>query len=152
MNGAFGALIPGWDQALWRRAVGASLPLLGLAVVEILSRRRRPAGQEIWVFCLYLLAQPLVTPLSEVHHLVYAFPAAGLLALRSLPAGSGPRARLRPVGLAAAWLLLVGGWIDRDGPYFFLALCLIGALVAAEALTSSAPRTTEGRGPLSARW
>ena len=55
VNGALGALVPGWDQALWRRAVGASLPLLGLAVVEILSRRRRPAGQEIWVFCLISL-------------------------------------------------------------------------------------------------
>ena len=92
-----------------------------------------------------------MTPLSEVHHLVYAFPAAGLLALRSLPAGPGPRAGFRSVGLAAAWLLLAGGWIDRDGPYFFLALCLIGALAAAEALTGSAPRATEGRGPLSAR-
>ena len=151
VNGVLGGLVPGWDQALWRRAVGVSLPLLGLAVVEILSRRRRPAGQEIWIFCLYLLAQPVVTPLSEVHHLVYAFPAAGLLALRSLPAGSGPRARFRVIGLAAAWLLLVGGWIDRDGPYFFLALCLIGALVAAEALRSSAPRAPEERRPLSAR-
>jgi hypothetical protein len=142
LNGVLGALVPGWDQALWRRAVGASLPLLGLAVVEILSRRRRPAGQELWIFCLYLLAQPLVTPLSEVHHLVYAFPAAGLLALRSLPAGSGPRARFRLVGLAAAWLLLVGGWIDRGGPYFFLALCLLGGLVAAEVLARPAARDT----------
>lgn len=147
VNGVLGALVPGWDQALWRRAVGASLPLLGLAVVEIMSRRRRPAGQEIWIFCLYLLAQPLVTPLSEVHHLVYAFPAAGLLALHSLPAGSGPRARFRLVGLAAAWLLLVGGWMDRGGPYFFLALCLLGGLATAEALASPAPRAPEERPP-----
>jgi alpha-1,2-mannosyltransferase len=151
VNGALGALVPAWDQALWRRAVGASLPLLGLAAVEILSRRRRTAGRELWIFGLYLLAQPLITPLSEVHHLVYAVPAAGLLALRSLSAESEPRAGLRLAGLAATWLLFAGGWIDRDGPYFFLALCLIGALVAAEALTSSAPRAAEGRGPLSAR-
>ena len=45
VNGALGALVPAWDQALWRRAVGASLPLLGLAAVEILSRRRRTAGR-----------------------------------------------------------------------------------------------------------
>jgi hypothetical protein len=130
--------------------VGARLPLLALAVVEIMSRRRRPAGQENWISCLYLLAQPLVTPRSEVHDLVYAFPAAGLPALRSLPAGSGSRARFRLVGLAAAWLLLVGGRIDRDGPYFFLALCLLGGLVTAEALASPAPRAPEERRPVSA--
>jgi Glycosyltransferase family 87 len=151
VNGVLGALVPAWGQALWRRAVGASLPLLGLVVVENLSRRWRPAGQELWIFCLYLMALPMMTPFSEVHHLAYAFPGAALLALRSLPEVSASRSRPSALGVAAAFLLLAGGRLDRSGPYFFLALCLIGVLLAVEALRSSAPRAAEGRGPLSAR-
>jgi hypothetical protein len=134
VNGVLETLAPGWDGVVWRRALGVSLPLIGLALVEFLARRRNLHGREIWIFCLYLLAQPLLTPLSEVHHLAYAFPAAGLLALSVLPVGSGPRPRLRSAALAVAWLLLVGGRIDRAGPWFFLALCVVGALAAAQAL------------------
>jgi hypothetical protein len=134
VNGVLEALAPGWDGVVWRRALGASLPLVGLVLVELLARPRRSRGGEIWIFTLYLLVQPLVTPLSEVHHLAYAFPAAGLLALSALTIGSGPRAGLRAAGLAAAWLLLVGGRLDRAGPWFFLALCLVGALAAGQAL------------------
>jgi hypothetical protein len=151
VNGVLEMLWPGWDGALWRRVVGASLPLLGLGVVEILSRRRRPRGQEIWIFCLYLVALPLMTPLSEVHHLAHAFPAVALLGLVSLPGASPSRTRSSVLGIATSLLLLAGGRISRSGPYFFLALCLIGALVAAEALASPAPRAPGERRPLSAR-
>jgi hypothetical protein len=151
VNGVLTALVPAWDQTLWRRAVGASLPLLGLAVVEILSRRRRAPGQDLWIFCLYLVALPMMTPFSEVHHLTYAFPAAVLLGLRSLPGASASRSRPSVLCVAAAFLLLAGGRMSRNGPYFFLALCTFGVLVAVEALRSSAPLAAEGRGPLSAR-
>jgi hypothetical protein len=151
VNGVLGALVPAWHQSLWLRAAGASLPLLGLGVVEILSRRRRAAGQELWIFCLYLVALPLTTPYSEVHHLAYAFPGVALLGLRLLPEASASRSWLGVLGVAAAFLLLAGGRIDRSGPYFFLALCTIGVLVAVEALRRSAPRAPEGTGPLSAR-
>ena len=71
----------------------------------------------------------------------------GLLALASVTAGSASRAPRRLVGGAVAWLLLVGGRIDRGGPYFFLALCLLGGLVAAEALARPGARDTQTRAP-----
>jgi hypothetical protein len=151
VNGVLGALVPAWNQALWRRAVGVSLPLLGLAVVEILCRQRRAARQELWIFCLYLVALPLMTPYSEVHHLAFAFPGVALLGLRSLPDASASRSWPRMLGVAVAFLLLAVGRIDRSGPYFFLALCVIGVLVAVEALRRSAPRVVEEGNPLSAR-
>jgi alpha-1,2-mannosyltransferase len=146
VNGVLEALRPGWDGVVWRRALGASLPLAGLALVELLARRRESQGRDVWIFSLYLLVQPLVTPLSEVHHLVYAFPAAGLLALGALPIGSGPPAGGHAAGLAAVWLLLVGGRLDRDGPWFFLALCLVGALATGQALTRAAAPDPERGG------
>lgn len=140
VNGALEMLLPGWGGTPWRRVAGGTLPLIGLALVEVLSRRRGPQGRGIWVFCLYLLTLPLVTPISEVHHLAYAFPAMGLLALASVSEGSASRGRWRLVGVAVTWLLLLGGRVDRAGPYFFLALSLLGGLVATEALARPAAR------------
>jgi Glycosyltransferase family 87 len=145
VNGMLEKIAPDWGRAPWQRALGGSLPLVGLAVVEIVSRRRRAPGREIWVFCLYLIALLLVTPISEVHHLVYAFPALGLLLLASVlgePASPGPR---RLGGGLACCLLLFGGWVARGGPWFFLALCLLAGLVASEAVVRAHPRETGSR-------
>jgi hypothetical protein len=133
VNGVLEKVSPDWSRALWRRALGSGLPLLGLAVVEIVSRRRRPPGREIWVFCLYLIALLFVTPISEVHHLVYAFPAVGLLLVASVLGQPASRGSRRLGGGLACCLLLFGGWFARGGPWFFFALCLLAGLVAAEA-------------------
>ena len=151
VNGVLEALVPGWDGVVWRRALGVSVPLAGLVLVELLARRRSARGRDVWIFSLYLLAQLLVSPLSEVHHLAYAFPAAGLLALGALPGGSAPRTGLRSAGLAAAWLLLAGGRVDRDGPWFFLAICLVGGLAAAQALSRPAAVGPRSCGRVGAR-
>src|SRR5262249_38659517 len=95
VNGVLERIAPAWGAAPWRRVLGGGLPLLGLAVVEVLAGRRRARGSDLWVFSLYLLALPLATPMSEVHHLTYAFPALGLLLLASVLGDSGPRGSLR---------------------------------------------------------
>jgi hypothetical protein len=134
VNGVLEQIVPAWGAAPWRRVLGGSLPLLGLAVIEGVARRRRARGGDVWVFCLYLLALPLATPMSEVHHLTYAFPALGLLLLASLLDDPASRPPLRLGGGVACWLLLLGGRLDRGGPWFFLGLCVLAGLVAAEAV------------------
>jgi alpha-1,2-mannosyltransferase len=134
VNGVLERLAPEWGAAPWRRVLGGSLPLIGLALIELLARPRRGRGRDVWVFCLYLLALPLATPMSEVHHLTYAFPALGLLLLAAALGDPRSRLPLRLGGGLACWLLLLGGRLDRAGPWFFLGLCLLAGLVAAEAL------------------
>lgn len=145
VNGVLEKIAPDWGRSLWRRALGGSLPLAGLAVVEIVSRRRRAPAREIWVFCLYLIAVLLVTPISEVHHLVYAFPALGLLLLASVLGELESRGPRRLGGALACCLFLFGGWAARGGPWFFLGLCLLYALVAAEAVARPGAEDTEPR-------
>lgn len=134
VNGVLERLAPEWGAAPWRRVLGGSLPLLGLGLIELLARRRRARDGDVWVFCLYLLALPLATPMSEVHHLTYAFPALGLLLLASLLGDPRSRPTLRLGGGLACWLLLLGGRLHRGGPWFFLGLCLLAGLVAAKAV------------------
>jgi alpha-1,2-mannosyltransferase len=140
VNAVLETVVPGWSGALWRRAAGAMLPLAGLALVELLSRRRACRATEIWVFALYLLSLPLVTPISEVHHLAYAFPAMGLLVLVSASEWLASASRRPLVGVTVACLLLLGGRMARAGPWFFLALCLLFGLAAAQALARPAAR------------
>jgi len=145
LNGILEKIAPAWGAAPWRRVLGGSLPLLGLALIEGVARRRRTRGGDVWVFCLYLLALPLATPMSEVHHLTYAFPALGLVLLASLVGDPAPRASLRLGGGLACWLLFLGGRLDRGGPWFFLGLCLLAGLVAAEAVARPAMRVADQR-------
>jgi len=134
VNGVLEKIAPEWGAAPWRRVLGGSLPLLGLLAIELVAARRRARGSEVWIFCLYLLALPLATPMSEVHHLTYGFPALGLLLLAAILGDPPSRMPLRLWGGLACWLLLLGGRLDRGGPWFFLGLCLLAGLVAAEAL------------------
>jgi alpha-1,2-mannosyltransferase len=147
VNGVLERLAPDWSAAPWRRVLGGCLPLLGLAAVEILSGRRRARGRDVWMFCLYLLALPLATPMSEVHHLTYAFPALGLLLLTSVFGDPASRRPLRLGGGLLCWLLLLGGRLDRDGPWFFFALCVLAGLVAAEAMARPGTGETEPHAP-----
>jgi glycosyl transferase family 87 len=145
VNGILERIAPEWSAAPWRRVLGGSLPLLGLAVVELAAGRRRARGGDVWIFCLYLLALPLATPMSEVHHLTYAFPALGLLLLAAIFGEPQSRRLPRLGGGLFCWLLLLGGRLDRGGPWFFLGLCLLVGLVVAEALARQGAGDVEAR-------
>ena len=145
VNGIIEKVAPEWGAAPWRRILGGGLPLLGLAVVEMAAARRPARGREIWIFSLYLLTLPLATPMSEVHHLTYAFPALGLVLLAAIAGDPRSLAPRRLVGGLACWLLLLGGRLDRGGPWFFLGLCLLAGLVVAEVLSRPSARNPEAR-------
>jgi alpha-1,2-mannosyltransferase len=145
VNGIIEKVAPEWGAAAWRRIVGGSLPLLGLALAEIVAGRRPTRGRDIWIFCLYLLTLPLATPMSEVHHLAYAFPALGLVLLAAIAGDPATRRPRRLGGGLACWLLFLGGRLDRGGPWFFLGLCLLAGLVTAEALARSDAEDSKAR-------
>jgi len=65
---------------------------------------------------VYLAATPLLTPISEVHHLTAGLPLASITGLAGLPFA----------------LLLWIGRFDRRGPWYFLAvlsLVIAGAIL-----------------------
>jgi hypothetical protein len=104
---------PAWTKVLASIAVLAPALWIG-------SRPRTPP---IWSFSLFLLAIPLLTPLSEVHHLAYMFPAATLTTLTALYR-PGPPDRVAWSLLGIGWMLLWVGRLDRPGPYYALSLAV----------------------------
>jgi hypothetical protein len=102
---------PAWTKVL------ASVVTLG-PVVWIGSRPRTPP---LWTYSLIVIAIPLLTPISEVHHLAFMFPAAALTTLVALHR-SGQPDRVGLVLVGAGWLLFWIGRLDRPGPYYALSL------------------------------
>jgi len=138
------SLLPdGWAGPLWGRAVAAGLPLAVLALLEVAGLRRRSSARDVWIFAAYLLVILLATPFSEVHHLAYLVPAASLVSLFAVSRGDRP-GRLAAAGLVVFWILLWGGRLDRSGPFFFLAIVLLLAVVTAVVLAPREPGLSSG--------
>jgi hypothetical protein len=81
----------------------------------------RPETPPLWTFSLIVIAIPLLTPISEVHHLAFMFPAAALTTLVALHRAGQPD-RVGWVLVGAGWLLFWIGRLDRPGPYYALSL------------------------------
>jgi Glycosyltransferase family 87 len=135
-SGFLSYVAPAWARSGWARALGAVLPLAMLTAVEGLGRGPRSGARDVWTFAMYLLVMLLLTPVSEVHHLAYLFPAAGLL---TLVACTRPDcvSSLTGMMLASVWALLWLGLPYRGGPFFFLAIVLLAVLVVTMQRTPS---------------
>ncbi len=74
--------------------------------VEPQAAPLRTSSSDAYAFSLYLAVVPLVSPKSEVHHLAFALPAAG-------------------VALAAVWYRLVARWKLAAAWLTFTGLCFV---------------------------
>ena len=112
------------------------LVLMPIICLELTRRTDKDQEKELWVFCLYLIATLLISPMSETHHLVLFIPA---LALGSVAIVC--RAEYVSFGriflyVAAFVFLLAGKMLDSSPLYFLslvmgycgtIAMCLAGA-------------------------
>lgn len=109
--------------------IGSSLAVIAALVIwklrAVPARAATWRRSDAWIFAA---ATPLLSPMSEVHHLTSLLPAATI---------DAAAVRRRPGGLFwAATLMFVVfiwvGWADRTGPWYFLSvLCLILSAVTA---------------------
>jgi alpha-1,2-mannosyltransferase len=118
-----GLLLPASLGAFPGLALAAAIVVAGLLAVD-LARFAPPAAsrREAALISLYLLAIPLLSPLSEVHHLAFALPAVALQAVRLGTAPAQPRDwALAGAGLAAYFY----GQVRVSGAGYFVALMLL---------------------------
>lgn len=118
------AAFPALSGSPWPSVLALLTAASALLIAEkAASRRGRTAQKDAWAFSLYLVAIPLVTPLSRVHHLVLLIPAACLLTL------STPRRRGWLAVIALFWLSFWLAGSLRSGPLFFFSITLLYVLV-----------------------
>jgi hypothetical protein len=117
----------------WLRAVAAVLPM----AVVLAADWRTPAGPSVdpFAYALYLAVIPLVSPKSEVHHLLFAMPLAtlafGAWWWRPVSRRPLPTALLGMSALCYVTAMVVPPTGGASGVLFFLALvALAGAAIA----------------------
>jgi hypothetical protein len=124
-----------------------STPMLRLSAAAVVvgwivpTDVRRLRAERVRPLGMYLLAIPLVSPRSEVHHLAFMLPAAAIVAGEWWrPVTAGPRMRL--AAAAAAGLYLAATTVPRlNGPLYCGALIALGA-----ALMNVSPPEEAGSG------
>ena len=75
----------GLEDGLWLKGISALTLLFPVVAVHWRSRATRntfPVAPDPWIVCLYLVLIPLVSPMSEAHHLAFVLPGAVLVSLR----------------------------------------------------------------------
>jgi alpha-1,2-mannosyltransferase len=108
--------------------VGAAIVVF---VALMVADARRFRGEHARPFALYLLAIPLVSPQSEVHHLAFMLPAAAVVA-GALWANPHQTARsFRIVAAVAAVLYLAATASPRSGGPLFCAALIVTAVAVA---------------------
>lgn len=109
-------------------ALGSSLLIRYGALVAVIAALaffdlRRRSDTDPLRFASYLAAIPLLSPMSEVHHLLLVIPAAFFVTAAALRDGS----RAVQSATGAFWICLWLGRVWRQGPFYFLSLVALGA-------------------------
>jgi alpha-1,2-mannosyltransferase len=122
-------------------ASGAAVVLGWIIAVD----GRRLRGESLRPMALYLLAIPLVSPHSEVHHLAFMLPAATIVTSTLWWDGRAAGRRQQLSAVAAVLLYLVATVSPiLTGPLFFAALIAFGvALMSVPAQGRLKPAATE---------
>jgi alpha-1,2-mannosyltransferase len=134
LHGLLSAAVPaitgstGWQLGA-AAAVAAVLGLVGLR-----GRVEQRDGREVWLFCLFLLAILLITPMSETHHLAFLIPVVAAAALATLFVSE--TSLVGPIGLVAFFVLLYLGKAFRGGPFGFLAIAVLFVTVCSFMFTA----------------
>ncbi|MCX6554920.1 MAG: glycosyltransferase family 87 protein [Candidatus Aminicenantes bacterium] len=94
-----------------------------IIVLELVSLKKNWRENRLWIFSLYLVAILLISPMSEVHHLVFFIPALFLCSMAVLY-----RTVERSIGqllfLAATFSFLILAGLCRANVFYFVALGL----------------------------
>jgi len=121
--------LPAAGSAAWVRAIAQSATLLVVLAVDLAGRRARPLHRDTWAFSGYLLGCLLLSPVSEIHHLVFAVPAVCLVGARTF---FDRRWTTKTVLTCTGGFVLcfdgAAGLYDKM-PFFFLSLVILLALV-----------------------
>ena len=138
LSGVVFKAIPGLAGAAWLPLVAAAIVASALVAVQLGLRRWYSNARTALLYCVYLLAIPLLSPLSETHHLTFMIPAAIVLVI--LPSAPDDSKRLRLL-LPALYFVLFWAGKTADSGFFFFAAIVYAFVVLTRMATLIRPDT-----------
>ena len=139
LSSTLAQMFPRLENDLWLKGIC----VLGLFFPVVVVHRRirhdvpgaSAAGTDAWLVCLYLALIPLLSPMSENHHLAFVLPGAVLVSLHCVVA---PTSRRQCAGVAVFWFAIVlaphadaVSTATRNTLYFLALISLYAALLMA---------------------
>ena len=129
LRGTIEYFLPGVGASSCARSVSLLATIAAVLAVDIRGRRLPPAQHNAWSFCAYMLGCLLISLAAEVHHLVFALPAAFLLGMKIVFD--------RPWATKTVWFLTgcflvcfnLGAKLYSDTPFYFVSLAILLLLV-----------------------
>jgi Glycosyltransferase family 87 len=126
LDGLIANIFPATAHALWPRIIAWISVMAPLIGIEIDRLRNGKQNNNVWIFTSYLLAMLLLSPLSETHHLILAFPAICLVSLKLLFRDE-PLTKLTIASLGF-WVMFFLGNYFKHGPYYYFSLLILFCL------------------------
>jgi alpha-1,2-mannosyltransferase len=129
LRGTIEYFIPAIGSSTWTRGLSLLTTIAVVLAVDIRGRRLPPAQRDAWTFCAYMLGCLLISPAAEVHHLVFAIPAAFLLGMKAF---FDRRWATKTVLLWMGCFVVcfdLGAKMYGDTPLYFVSLVILMILV-----------------------
>jgi len=101
----------------------AFMVCIPIAWQEIEAWKKKDTENNIWIFALYLIAIPLISPMSEKHHLVYLIPILWLSSIALLHRKT-QYFSTKVTLLCMAFVFLTIGKVFQQNELYFIFLCL----------------------------
>jgi hypothetical protein len=139
------AVVIGWIMPVDARRLRLSSVSSAPSQAGAVDRTTAAGGSDLCAFALYLLAIPLLSPQSEVHHLAFMLPAAAIVGAGLWWDWARATTALRVSALAAGALYLIATAVPTfAGPLFCASLVAFGiAVMQTLAPGRLKPATTE---------
>ncbi len=114
-------LFPKIHGGIFLKLFSASLTMLPIVIVELYNIIKKEFISSSGMFNLYLLAILLISPKSQIHYLIYMFPAISCFTLRML-FDKKWFSRSKILILGVYFVLFFWGTLDTYGPGWFLSI------------------------------
>ena len=129
LRGTIEYFLPAVGSSICARNVSLLATVAAVLAVDVRGRRLPPAQHDAWSFCAYMLGCLLISPAAEVHHLVFALPAAFLLGMKLV--FDRPWATKTVLFSMGGFLVCfnLGAKLYGDTPFYFVSLVMLLVLV-----------------------
>lgn len=124
LSGFFAHVLPWTDHIPGHNLIFACVVMAIVLVPDICRRNRGLGERESWLISMYLLAIPLLSPVSEKHHLAFIFPAICLCVLTLVPRRKEFAFR-KAVALLSVMGLYLTSRLYPEGPFIFFSIMVL---------------------------
>lgn len=136
LSGFISYIIPSLKNVIWLKLVSALLVVIALLTFSLKMEDKFYSKNSIVVISLYFFGILLVSPMSEIHHLIFILPAMTIVTFNIFDLKSYNK--LTRINTIIFFFFYIAGTFYQANPFYFLSIIWLSILIISE-LYSGAP-------------